>query len=396
MKRLLLPLTVFIMAALVLVACAPNVGVVPNTGSTPTVSLAATDTPMMAQTNTVAPETPAAETGITPLPQTTTSPLLTGTPVAATALPVLTGTPGEVGITPIPQTTNSPLLTGTPSANIHELNPVIGNYVRMSKLMNSAVLGSNGNQVGTVAGLLLTNPNPDFNNNSASGSSATVPAPTPAPATSIPHVEYVMVSPQGDNTQVVLVPWLGFDFVNGTQNNGSVLLNIADSAFNNAPRFDLSGLNSGAVQLGNSVSQYWAGQNLAQPNNSTSGAATNVAANGALLVVPSNFNGVNVTDSKNAVIGPASDVLINPGTGELAYLVFNGGQLLGNNTYVVPFPVLQLGANGPQLNNIQLKVPTNVVSQSPFFTTVDQIPMDKGLSEKLNPYWKDFLPSQLK
>ncbi len=362
MKKHSLGITVLAVAGLALAACAP---------ATPTA--------------------PAAPGGAgAALPTSTAAVLVpTDTPTAAIILP--TDTPlAATGATQTP-TAAAAAPAGTETTTPAAANINTSNFVAFSAMLNATVQSPSAENIGSVAGAVVQLPKvpvPAVNG-------APTPQATPNNSGMVvqqaPLVRYLAVNPsvQGNtsnaNGNEVLVPWSEFAFnqANGAQ---TITLNLAASALANAPHFTQDQLTNGQPIDYTQTLQYWSSQGINVP---VTGVTTPESGN--LVFIPSNFNQINVTDTKNNVIGPISDLLISPSTGEITYAVFNGGQLLGNKFYVVPVSYLTFLLEQNTAKGIQITIPTEKLNAAPAFQSLQQIPLNQSLNQYLNSFYNNFI-----
>jgi hypothetical protein len=400
MRKIILPITLLLVAALAISACSavPTAAPAPTGGALPSSTLSMSGTPVVPDTgSTGLPATGTVPTGgeatgaatnaaTSAVTGATTGPAVT-TPTAAatsavTSQATAAATTAATSAAPAAVTgTGAPVTgaTGTPFAGVP------GQYVRLWILLQSNLV--TGSQSGQIAGVVIAQPNP-----SNGASTATPSADQP-----VPYVRYVVVDMSGtanaapaSGTNELLLPWSMFAFNPTTSANGKVnqtftLKGSADSRAN-APQVSLPNT-SGVLSPGwdSQLAQYWASQGFNIP---VTGSSTQPETE---VLLRQTVNGTNMVDPQNQVLGQVSDFLIDPATGQFVYAVFNGGQLFNNRYFVIPIRnlIFQLNsADASGLGNIQLNVPSSALNTAPFIDNLGLVPLDPNLLQQLNTFWQ--------
>jgi hypothetical protein len=415
MKRLIFPIALILMAAMVLSACSAGGTTVnnetpgvPQTGET---SVAGTPTSEATTAMTeqatgtgagtsVDTSTPSAGSGTS-----TSSSVGTATPSTGTGTSTSTG--GMTG-TSTPSTGTGTSTATTPSAGNTSV-PGTGateSYVRLSTLLNGTVTASDGTNVGTATGVLVQHPViPAAADTSATPAASPTVAPTMTAEEMAFTVRYVLVDVStgasnssssgnagsaGNGGRLVIVPWQAFDF--GTVTAGSAKLNVAGSAVTGAPHFSLPDVASSTGAWFGQMDSYWAGQSVNGYKTST--AKSLGEAN--LSLVSHDFRDMAVTGPNGEDFGQVSDLLIDPITGQVLYAVFSGGAALNNQVFVIPLNLLNWTAatSGTQLGSFAVNIPLDTLKNSPVFQSLQNLTLDPNTVQQLQNFWNSVVPSK--
>ena len=366
MRKSVVFLSLFVLAALAFSACVPS-----------------TPAPLGGSTS-----TPAVGAGLM-----TETPIV-GAPGLATETPVV-GAPGLETATPV-----VPLvMTETPVAQTGQTG---AQFVQFSNLLNQDVMSSDGNPLGTVAGVIITNPQVSASAaQSAVGSALATATPNAsnagnaanqlAQAYTPPQLIYVEVKPTtAAANESVLVPYHAIDFTSPDTN--ALKLTIDAQAFQGAPLNTGDPFASGpGVAWDKSLSDYWSGMGVQVPVTGS----LNTAESSVFML--QNLSNLNLTVN-NQTAASISDFLFDPATGEMRYAVITGGQMFGNRQVVVPMSALSLQAAASQngvgagLAGLTSNIPLELFNAAPIFDALNGLNL--AGSQTIDQYWNQFLNSQ--
>jgi hypothetical protein len=380
MKKGNFTLSLLLVGALLLAACAPNAGI-------PLDQPGVQETPM-AETPFVN-ETPLVEDTLeieTPLVDDTPEVVPEETPVVVDDL---TATPDAALETPVP-------------AEVTDTEDLITRedvqFIRLSQIFTMTVATRDLNDIGLVRGLMLDQP---FlvGQEGVPGVGATQPQG--------PYVKYALVEAinQGDAAQTTqdfageqfLVPWQAFTFDNQVLGpvtdlplTNRLVLNVGHETFTGAPRYMVSPAGEGqAPGWEGELAQYWDAQGLSIPATGAEGTAQD---RDYIHFESETIDSLTLMGANNEVIASVSDFMVDVRSGELVYAILTGGDALGGRSVVAPMRLLDLQETAAAtLGGFTTNLQGIDLSTAP---DLDQFDLDtletSTWIEEINRYWESF------
>lgn len=394
MKKFVFPLTLIVIAALLLAACGSTAGTTGNvtpgagTESTPAVEVTGGITPEA--TNAIGDTTPTVEATA----EATTAATAEATSAATkevTAEATAASTPSGTATVEATPATGTGSTGGTTGGTVAE-----GQYVRLSTLLTAKVSTNDSQPAGEVDGVLVEHPVPppaaaEGGASAAATPEATATSATPDEKTQEFTIRYVLVDTSTAKTatnssggHIAVIPWQAFDMA--SMASGSTLtLNVASSALASVPLMRLSEIASPGGNWAGDVATFWSGQGVAGIPNTGAAGGINTE---NLALIPREFRGITISDQQGAALGNIADFLIDPSTGVVVSAVFNGGEAFGSKSFAVPMTHLTWSGNiGTQLGTFQFNFPNDVLKNAPSFDSLQNLNLNQDWSTQFNQFW---------
>ncbi len=262
-------------------------------------------------------------------------------------------------------------------------------FLKLTDMLKWKVNTSSGTPVGQVNGLMIERPVlPEAAEETAVPGAAS-PTAVP-PSVTGPQgifVRYLLVNAAGTSSAAesggnqVLVPWQALAIDPATAASGTVALNSAVTDLSKAPHFSLVDLATGSTDWSSTVNTYWADLGITIP--SAAGQPTD------MVLIPSDYRGINITDAKDAAVGLVDDFLVDPNTGEVLYAIFDAGSAFNNRVYVLPLKNLVWNNGiGTMSGDLKFNFPTETLNTAPFFNNLKQVVVDLAFIKALNQFWQ--------
>ncbi len=366
-------------------------------------------------------ETPTVELGDSDVDTTPTADAGAGEEVDSTPT-VDTGAGGSGSMDTTPTTEAGTGTDSTPQAGVGN---EMSNFVLLSDLLQVSVNSADGQQVGSVDGIVINRPIAETS--STSGSDTGTTGSTAMAAGDAPSIDYVLVSVDagtGSDTSgagtgtgstdatatpaaggsdstgsvgtgmtgdAVAVPWEAFRTQTGETAAGSsdmgsqfnvLVLDMDSMALAGAPRFsDESTLAEG---WDSDAQAYWSGQGLSIP---ATGAAD---AQGEPVVIHDTLSNMSVTSDDGQRFGQVTDFVVNLTTGELAYAVISGSDAGAGSFYAVPVTHFQWSGDAAMggLGEFSASFPQTAFDSAPSFTSLDELDMNGDWNSEIDTYWQ--------
>ena len=164
----------------------------------------------------------------------------------------------------------------------------------------------------------------------------------------------------------------------------SLTLNADVAALSGAPRVSLTDVASGSGDWAGEVASFWTDQGVAGiPATGPAGVDTE-----NLALIPRDFRGITLSDQEGADIGSVADLVVDQSTGVIMHAVFNGGEMFGNRSFVVPMTHLSwLGNVGTQLGSFQFNFPNDALQNAPSLESLENLALDPETINMLMQFW---------
>lgn len=327
--------------------------------------------------------------GLTPVVSGSTQGVLE-TPPVVTEAPTLVATTGATEATTQTSPSGTQAVTepiaGTPTAAIPETGLASQPWL-VSSWLGQQVYDLNCEPIGQVSGLMVGQGNGQIMYTWVTLNQDLLPAPatTQAPAGS----ETPVATEAPAMANMVLIPWAATaagqpEGSGQTCTQPGMVLVVDRAAVQGAPAFDAAP-DTTVAGWDTDIQTYWSGQ-LTQGNLDLSQA-------GELFLIE-NISTWRVVDEGGSNFGPVKDLILDPSTGQVSYLVWSPGGFLQVSPRLVPVP-LKAGKFDASSGHFILKKSLNAtqVEQAPGFQTLSEAgnPADNpGWIQKAQDFWSQF------
>ena len=286
------------------------------------------------------------------------------------------------------------------------------NFALLSDLLQVSVNSADGQQVGSVDGVVINRPIAEAGGTSGSDAIASVEVPSidyvlvnvtggaesdtsgsgAGSTDATPTAEAGTVAGAGQDGNVVAIPFEAFRTQTGeaaagtdtgTQAN-ALVIDMDAAALAGAPAFsDESTLAQG---WDTEAQAYWSGQGLSIP------ATGPAAAVGEPVVIRDSVGTMNVMSQDGQSFGQVTDFVVNLTTGELAYAILSGTGTSTGSFYAVPVSNLNwtsgTGASMDGAGEFSANFPQTAFEGAPSFTSVDEMDFSADWNNEIDTYWQ--------
>ncbi len=317
-------------------------------------------------TSTTAPPAAAPTAASTPSvgqPTAVSQPTATAIPPTAvlpTAVPPTAVQPTAIAPTAAPP---AALPTATPLAAIPAVPavPAAGSSVcgenRLNELDGIDIYNTSGLKIGEAKGIVVLRDTRTINNPAAAANAA---------APQITYLATELDTPMQEDRPVA-IPYKAFSPLASVPMGGDcgLILNVPDTVLAQAPVMDVKMMNVTIANWDQQLNTFWAANGFAVP---AAGAQM-----GSPVFLDDNVDDLQILGMNNLILGEVEDIIIDPKTGSLQYVVLKTEDTLILGKRYIPIPISRLAwiPSGLAVANQNLES----LRSAPAFTDSDQLKM---------------------
>lgn len=388
--------------------------------------------------------TPTVETGGEAGGADTTPTTDAGAGGAVDSTPTVDANAGGSGSTDTTPTAEAGTGTGsTPQAGI---GGEMSNFVLLSDLLQVSVNSADGQQVGSVYGVVINRPVAETSSTTGSGTGSADAQATPTSdigkgtgagstgstgmaSSDAPSIDYVLVSVDaglgaGSDTSgsgtgtgstdatatpatggsdstgsagagmtgnAVAVPWEAFRTQTGEAAAGSsdmgsqfnaLVIDMDSAALAGAPRFTEESTVAQGWDM--DAQTYWTNQGLSIPVTGLD------EAQGEPVVIRDTLSTMNVMREDGQSFGQVTDFVVDLTTGSLAYAVISGSDASAGSFYAVPASHFQWSGDAAMggTGSFSANFPQTAFDSAPSFTSLDELDLSGDWNTEVDTYWQ--------